>query len=53
MPAKNVKGSNVEISINIDFQTLDLWMFIGRGGVLRDMSMGHFWLQNRFASLPL
>ena len=50
---KNMKGPDVEILINIDFQNLDLWMFLGRGGVLRDMSMGRSWLQNQFASLPL
>ena len=52
---KAMTGPNIKVLINIDFQNLDLWTFLGSGwgGGLRETSMGCFWLQNRFVSLPL
>ena len=48
-----MKGPDIKVLINIDLKNLDLWTFLGRGGGgLKETSMGRFWLQNRFVSLP-
>ena len=49
-----LERADIEILINVDFWNLNLWTFLGREGRgLRETSMGRFWLQNRFVSLPL
>ena len=49
-----LERADIEILINIYFWNLHLWTFLGmEGRGLRETSMGRFWLQNRFLSLPL
>ena len=48
-----LERTDIEILINIDFWNLYLWTFLERESRgLRETSMGRFWLQNRFVSLP-